>query len=44
VLARWDLRINGNFQLLGDEGPGGNPVEIHTNADGVSGVVIKPAD
>jgi len=43
VLAKWDVRVNGNFQLVGDGGPDGNPIEIHTNADGVNGVVIKPA-
>ncbi len=43
VLAKWDVRVNGNFQLGGDAGPDGNPIEIHTNADAVNGVVIKPA-
>lgn len=43
VLASYDVRVNGNFQLLGPDGPDGNPIEIHTNADGVHGVVIKPA-
>lgn len=43
VLAKWDVRVNGSFQLVGDGGPAGNPIEIHTNADGVNGVVIKPA-
>ena len=44
VLASFDIRINGSFQLLGggSDGPGGSPIEIHTNADGVHGVVIKP--
>jgi hypothetical protein len=44
VLAAFDIRINGSFQLLGTGGPDGQPVEIHTNADGVHGVVIKPAN
>lgn len=44
VVATFDIRINGNFQLVGTEGPGGQPVEIHTNADGVNGVVIKPTN
>lgn len=44
VLATFDLRINGSFQLLGSGGPDGQPIEIHTNADGVHGVVIKPAN
>lgn len=44
VLARYDIRINGKFQLAGTGGPDGPPIEIHTNADGVHGVVIKPAD
>ncbi|HSE50598.1 MAG TPA: hypothetical protein VLB00_00290 [Gemmatimonadales bacterium] len=44
VLASFDIRINGSFQLLGTGGPDGPPVEIHTNADGVHGVVIKPAN
>jgi len=44
VLATFDIRINGSFQLLGPGGPDGAPIEIHTNADGVHGVVIKPAD
>lgn len=44
VLASFDIRINGSFQLLGTDGPDGPPVEIHTNADGVHGVVIKPAN
>jgi len=44
VLASFDIRINGNFQLLGSGGPDGAPIEIHTNADGVHGVVIKPAE
>jgi len=43
VLASFDILINGNFQLLGPGGPDGPPIEIHTNADGVHGVVIKPA-
>jgi len=43
VLAKWDVRVNGGFQLVGDDGPDGNPIEIHTNADGVNGVVISPA-
>jgi len=30
--------------MLGPGGPDGAPIEIHTNADGVHGVVIKPAD
>jgi hypothetical protein len=44
VMARWDVRVNGNFRLVGDDGPGGSPVEIHTNPDGVVGVVLKPAE
>jgi len=44
VLASFDIRINGSFQLLGNGGPDGQPVEIHTNADGVHGAVIKPAN
>ena len=44
VLASYDIRINGNFQLVGTDGPGGSPVEIHTNAYGVNGVVIRPAE
>ena len=44
VLAAFDIRINGSFQQLGTGGPDGQPVEIHTNADGVHGVVIKPAN
>ncbi|HEV8597806.1 MAG TPA: hypothetical protein VGQ69_00435 [Gemmatimonadales bacterium] len=46
VLAWFDLRINGSFQLVGNAGPdgGGAPIEIHTEADGVNGVVIKPAE
>jgi hypothetical protein len=44
VLASFDIRINGAFQLLETGGPGGQPIEIHTNADGVHGVVIKPAN
>jgi hypothetical protein len=44
VLASFDIRINGSFQLLGTGGPDGPPIEIHTNADGVHGVVIKPAN
>jgi hypothetical protein len=44
VLAAFDIRINGSFQLLGTGGPDGPPFEIHTNADGVHGVVIKPAN
>jgi hypothetical protein len=43
-MARWDVQVNGNFQLVGDDGPGGSPVEIHTNPDGVVGVVLKPAE
>jgi hypothetical protein len=43
LLASYDLRINGNFQLVGADGPNGTPIEIHTSADGVHGVVIKPA-
>ena len=43
LLASYDLRINGNFQLVGPDGPNGAPIEIHTSADGVHGVVIKPA-
>ena len=44
VLARWDVKVNGNFQLMGQDGPGGSPIEIHTNPDGVVGVVLKPAE
>jgi len=44
VLASFDIRINGSFQLLETGGPNGPPVEIHTNADAVHGVVIKPAN
>lgn len=44
VLASYDIRVNGNFQLVGSGGPDGSPIEIHTDADGVHGVVIKPAD
>jgi hypothetical protein len=44
VLATFDIRINGSFQLLATGGPDGPPIEIHTNADGVHGVVIKPAN
>ena len=44
VLAAFDVRINGSFQLLGTGGPDGQPVEIHPNADGVHGVVFKPAN
>ena len=44
VLATFDIRINGSFQLRGSGGPDGSPIEIHTNADGVHGVVLKPAD
>ena len=43
VLASFDVRVNGNFQLQGPNGPDGSPIEIHTNADGVHGVVIRPA-
>ena len=43
ALATFDIRINGNFQLLRPDGPDGAPIEIHTNADGVHGVVIRPA-
>lgn len=42
-LARWDLRINGNFEQAGSEG-GGPHKAIHTNADGVNGAVLSPAD
>ncbi len=44
ALAAWDVRVNGTFQLIGEGGPGGQPVQIHTSADGVRGVVIKPAN
>jgi hypothetical protein len=44
VLASFDLRVNGIFQLSGNGGPGGQPIEIHTESDGVRGVVIKPAE
>jgi len=43
ILAKWDVRVNSGFQLVGDDGPDGNPIEIHTNADGVNGIVISPA-
>ena len=43
VTASFDVRVNGSFQLVGIGGPGGPPTEIKTNADGVHGVVIKPA-
>jgi hypothetical protein len=45
VLASYDIRINGNFELLsrGGQPGGGEHLEIHTNADGVNGVVIAPA-
>lgn len=44
VLASYDIRINGAFQLLQPIGPDGPPIEIHTSAAGVHGVVIKPAN
>ena len=44
LLATYDVQINGNFHLQSDEGPGGSPIEIHTNAGAVNGVVIRPAD
>jgi hypothetical protein len=44
LLASYDVRINGNFQLVGTGGPAGPPIEIHTSSAGVHGVVIKPAD
>lgn len=44
ILATFAIRITGSFQLVGSGGPDGSPIEIHTNADGVHGVVIKPAD
>ncbi|MGQ0701903.1 MAG: hypothetical protein ACT4PM_02070 [Gemmatimonadales bacterium] len=44
VLASYDVQVNGNFQLLSTDGPAGAPIEIHTNAAGVNGVVIRPAD
>lgn len=43
VLATFDIRVNGAFQLLLPAGPDGPPIEIHTSAAGVHGVVIKPA-
>jgi hypothetical protein len=43
-LASFDIRINGNFQLQGTGGPEGQPIEIHTDADGVHGVVLKRGD
>ncbi len=43
VVAFYDIRINGNFQLAGSGGPDGSPIEIHTESDGVHGVVITPA-
>jgi hypothetical protein len=44
VLATFDIRINGSFQLLLPVGPDGPPIGIHTSAEGVHGVVIKPAN
>ncbi len=44
VLATFDVKVNGSFQLVGPDGPDGNPVEIHTDADGVHGVVIRRAE
>ena len=43
VTASFDVRVNGSFQLVGIGGPSGPPTEIKTDADGVHGVVIKPA-
>lgn len=43
VLASFDIRINGSFQLLLPVGPDGQPIEIHTSAAGVHGIVIEPA-
>ncbi len=44
VLASFDIRINGSFQLLLPVGPDGPPIAIHTSAAGVHGVVIKPVN
>jgi len=41
VLARYDIRINGVFRPAGSD-QGGPPKPIHTNADGVNGVVLSP--
>ena len=43
-LAKFDIRIDGRFQLLLPDGPSGDAIEITTAADGVNGVVLKPAD
>jgi hypothetical protein len=43
ILASYDIRINGNFELRSRGGqPGSEHLEIHTNADGVNGVIIQP--
>lgn len=44
VLAWYDIRINGNFELRsrGGQSGGGEHLEIRTNADGVNGVVVAP--
>ncbi len=42
VLATWAIRINGNFEPVRTDG--GEHLEIHTNEDGVRGVVITPTD
>lgn len=44
LLASYDVQVNGNFQLRVTDGPGGSPIEIHTSASGVNGVVIRPAE
>jgi hypothetical protein len=43
VLATFDIRVEGSFQLLLPAGPDGPPIAIHTSAAGVHGLVIKPA-
>lgn len=43
LLASFDIRIEGGFQLLRPAGPEGDPIAIHTTADGVHGFVIEPA-
>ena len=39
-LARYDVQVNGSFQLLGQGGPDGSPVEIKVNQE-VRGVLLK---
>ena len=41
VLASWDVRINGSFEPYPD---GGEHLQIHTNEDGVNGVVLSSRD